>query len=315
MSWQGKEVQAMSTSAVVVNGSLIYILAIAVLCFILILFFMVYFLVRYRHARNPVPEEIPGNPILETIWVVVPTIIMLTMFYYGLTGFNFLRRSPANSLNVKVHSRQWSWLFEYENGKKSPDLVIPLGRNIRCELTSDDVIHGFYIPAFRIQQDALPGFKTAVWFNSTATGTYDILCSQYCGLHHSAMLAKLVVVTPDDFDEWLAGKSPALPGRAQKRGMPAGYDLFTQRGCLSCHSIEGVPMTGPPLNGIFGRKVRVITDGKLREITADEEYLMKHIMEPGKDVAEGYPNIMPSGTNVMSKQEISEVVKYLESLK
>ncbi len=305
----------MSTSTVVVNGSLIYILSFTILFFILIIFFMIYFLVRYRESRNPVPEEIPGNPMLETLWVVIPTLLLLTMFYYGLTGFNFLRMSPAGSMEIKVHSRQWTWLFEYSNGKKSPDLVIPLGKNVKCELTSDDVIHGFYIPAYRIQQDALPGMKTMVWFNATTIGTYDIMCSQYCGLHHSSMLAKLIVVSPEDYEAWLSGKQLKFPGKVMKSGMPAGYTLITERGCLSCHSLEGVRMTGPPLNGLFGKNERVSTAGQLRVIKADEDYIRRSITDPGADVVEGYPNIMPSGTNVMSMQEISRVVDYLKTLK
>ncbi len=305
----------MSTSAVEVNGALIYILAISLLMFFLIVFFMVYFLVRYRRSRNPVPEELHGDVFLETVWVIVPMLIMLSMFYYGMTGFVFLRNPPANSINVKVHARQWSWLFEYANGTKSPDLVIPLGKNIRCELSSDDVIHGFYIPAFRIQQDALPGFKTEAWFNATVPGTYDILCSQYCGLKHSDMLAKLVVVSSDQFDTWLAGGKISYPGKSQPSGMPPGYMLIRERGCLSCHSLEGVTMSGPPLNGLYGSQVKVVTGGVERVLTADDEYIEKHIITPGVDVVEGFPNIMPSGRNELSDKEIDEIIKYLKTLK
>jgi len=147
----------MATSTGIVDGALIYILALSVLLLFLIIFFMIYFLVRYRKSRNPVPSELPQSALLEVLWVVVPTLLVTTMFVYGLTGFRFLRSAPAGSLSVKVHARQWSWLFEYDDGRKSPDLIVPLGQNVRCELTSADVIHGFYIPAFRIQQVHGPG--------------------------------------------------------------------------------------------------------------------------------------------------------------
>jgi len=166
----------MATSTSVVNGALYYIVALSFLLFFLIVFFMIYFLIRYRKSRNPVPTEIPGNWKIEMIWVVVPTLIVMTMFLYGLTGFKFLRSVPGDSIPITVNARQWSWLFEYQNGKKSPDLVVPLGKDIRCDLVSADVIHGFYVPAFRIQMDTFPGIKTHVWFKATTAGSYDILC-------------------------------------------------------------------------------------------------------------------------------------------
>ena len=140
----------MATSTAVVDGAMIYILALSALLFFLIVFFMVYFTVRFRKTRNPIPVELPGNSWIETAWVVIPTILALTMFLYGLTGFQFLRTAPSDSMVVTVHARQWSWLFEYANGKKSSDLIVPLGRNVKCELVSADVIHGFYVPAFHI---------------------------------------------------------------------------------------------------------------------------------------------------------------------
>jgi cytochrome c oxidase subunit 2 len=283
--------------------------------FFLIVFFMAYFLVRYRSSRNPVPEELHGDILMEAAWVIIPTLIMLTMFYYGLTGFTYLRSSPSNSMTVKVHARQWSWLFEYDNGTRSPDLIVPINKNIRCELSSDDVIHGFYVPAFRIQQDTLPGLKTEAWFNASVPGTYDILCSQYCGLKHSQMLAKLIVVSQEKFDTWLAGGKISLTGKTQEEGMPPGYNLLRERGCISCHSLEGVTMTGPPLNGIYGKNETVVTAGVTRVIVVDDAYLEKHIINPGADVVEGFPNIMPSGRGVLSDAEIDDIIKYLKNLK
>jgi cytochrome c oxidase subunit 2 len=303
-----------ATSTGVVDGALIYILALSVLLLFLIMFFMVYFLVRYRQSRNPVPSELPANGLLEAIWVIVPTLLVTTMFIYGLTGFRFLREAPAGSTVVKVHARQWSWLFEYENGKKSPDLIAPLGRNIRCELISDDVIHGFYVPAFRIQQDAVPGLKTEVWFNATTPGSYYILCSQYCGRKHSAMIAKLIVVPPDQFDAWMRGKNITFTG-AEWKDMPAGERLLFERGCMSCHSLEGAAMVGPSFKGFFGSTVTVRTDGKVRSVVADSAYIYKSIITPGADVVDGFPNTMPSGRDVVSDEEIAQIVKYLKTLK
>jgi cytochrome c oxidase subunit 2 len=197
----------MATSTAVVNQALIYILAFSVLLFLLIVFFMVFFVVRYRHSRNPIPSEFKkGTIFLEAAWIAAALILVLSMFVYGLTGFYFLRSVPRDSIAVKVNARQWSWLFEYENRRKSPNLVVPLGKNVRCDLSSADVIYGFYIPAFRIQMDALPGIKTQVWFKTTVVGTYDILCTQYCGLRHSDMTAKVYVVNEEQFNEWVINR-------------------------------------------------------------------------------------------------------------
>ncbi len=305
----------MSTSTSVVNGALIYILAFSVLFLFLIVFFMIYFAIRYRKSRNPVPVEVRSSNILEAIWVIVPTLLALTMFLYGLTGFRFLRSTPADSILVKVHARQWSWLFEYNNGKKSPDLVVPLGKDVRCDLTSDDVIHGFYVPAFRIQQDVVPGIKTQAWFNAVTTGSYDILCSQYCGLRHSDMRALLIVVPPDQFDSWLKGGNISLPGKVQTASMPDEQKLLIERGCMSCHSIDGSRMSGPTFLNLYGSKVRVRTAGKERTITADSNYIKESIINPGADIVDGYPNIMPPGKDILSDKEINEIIEYLKKLK
>jgi cytochrome c oxidase subunit 2 len=304
----------MATSTGIVDGALIYILALCVLLLFLIVFFMIYFLVRYRKTRNPVPSELPPSRLLEALWVAVPTLLVTTMFMYGLTGFRFLRSAPAGSLSVKVHARQWSWLFEYDNGKKSADLIVPLGRNVRCELISADVIHGFYVPAFHIQQDAVPGLKTFAWFNATTMGSYYILCSQYCGRKHSAMIAKLIVVPPDQFEAWRQGKKIQFTG-ASYMNLPAGERLLFERGCISCHSLEGNPMVGPTFKGLFGSKVIVSSAGIVHTIVADSAYIHTSIVDPGADVVSGFPNTMPQAKDILSEAEIAEIVNYLKGLK
>jgi cytochrome c oxidase subunit 2 len=304
----------MATSTGIVDGALIYILVLSALLFFLIVFFMVFFLVRYRASRNPVPTELPPNNLVEIAWVIVPTLIALTMFYYGLTGFTFLRATPQGSLFVKVHARQWSWLFEYQNGKRSPDLVVPLGRNVKCELIAADVIHGFYVPAFRIQQDAVPGMSTSVWFNATALGSHYILCSQYCGRKHSAMIARLIVVPPGQFDDWMKGK-PISFGGDQYLKMPVGERLLFERGCISCHSLEGNPMVGPTLKSLYGSQVVVSSAGVTHTVFADSAYIFKSIADPRADVVSGFPNTMPPSKDVLSEQEIPQIIGFLKGLK
>ena len=305
----------MATSTAVVDGALIYILVFCAILFFLIVFFMIYFAVRYRRSRNPVPCEVSPNPLLEFAWTLLPALLATTMFIYGLTGFTFLRETTKGSMRVKVHARQWTWLFEYENGKKSPDLIVPVGRNVRCELIAADVIHGFYVPAYRLQQDAVPGIKTEVWFNATAPGNNYILCSQYCGQKHSAMLAKLIAVPSEKFDAWLSGKNVSLDGTMRDLAMPKGQSLLFERGCISCHSIDGAAMVGPTFRGFYGSTVTVRSAGRTKKILADADYIRSSIITPGADVADGFPNTMPSGRDVLSDREVDEIVNYLKTIK
>ncbi len=304
----------MAVSTFVVDSGFIYILVFLFLLLFLIVFLMVYFIVRYRRSRNPVPADISGNTFLEILWVVIPTIIVMTMFVYGLQGYIFLRSAPADSMHVKVISRQWSWLFQYDNGTSSSQLVAPLGKNVRLELVSEDVIHGFFVPAFRIKQDAVPGMTTTAWFNATVAGSYDILCTQYCGVGHSAMLAKLIVVPPDQFAQWYAGEKTAA-GLAPPSATPVGEELLRQKGCLACHSLDGSKMVGPTFKGLYGNGVRVLAAGKPRTVMADDDYLESSILDPGADVVVGYPNLMPSGRGKVTDKEMDDIIQYLQTLK
>jgi cytochrome c oxidase subunit 2 len=305
----------MGATTAVVDRAFIYIAAFAFLLLFAILFLMVYFLVRYRRSRNPQPADISGNALLEVLWIVVPTLLVLSMFYYGLTGFRFLLRAPADSLHVKVISRQWSWQFIYDNGVQSTDLVVPLGRNVRVELSSEDVIHSFFVPAMRIKQDAVPGMKTQAWFRASEAGTFDILCAEYCGQRHSAMLARLNVVPEDQFAKWYAGEPVQIAGLGQSTAEPKGAALLEQKGCLSCHSLDGSPLVGPTFKGLPGKTEQVLTNGKRRTITAEESYIRTSILDSHADIVVGYQDVMPLEKGLLSDQEVEEMVKFLEQLK
>jgi cytochrome c oxidase subunit 2 len=173
---------------------------------------MIYFLVRYRRSINPHPSNIHGNWILELVWIGVATVLALAIFAYGLTSFNFLRAVPADSIPIHVTTRQWSWLFTYENGRKSTDLVVPQGKDVALTMETLDVIHGFFIPAYRVKQDIVPGMKNRLWLKAEREGTADIFCTQYCGREHSKMLATVYVIAPDLYQKWYDGEDVDIPG-------------------------------------------------------------------------------------------------------
>jgi cytochrome c oxidase subunit 2 len=293
----------------VVDNVFLYILFICVFLLGLITFLMVYFVIRYRREKHPKSVDIEGSTWLEVTWTVIPTLIVLTMFYYGLTGFEFLKKVPEGAMVVKVLARQWSWLFEYENGAKDTELRVPLGKPVKLLLTSQDVIHGFYVPAFRIKQDAVPGMTNYLWFQPTEVGTFDVLCSQYCGLEHAHMLTKIAVLPQEEFKKWYQAKKQEVA----LKGPLIGSKLYQEKGCFACHSTDGTPRVGPSFKGLFGKTERVLTAGKERSVLVDEAYIRKYILEPNIDVIEGFQPIMPKVS--LTEDELNALVEFIKSLK
>jgi cytochrome c oxidase subunit II len=185
-----------------VDTTFFIIVGISVFFLLLITICMVYFVIKYNKKRNPSPSNITGNTKLEILWTVVPTLLALGMFFSGYAGFKNMRNAPENSFTIKVIGRMWVWSFEYDNGKKSDTLYVPLSKPIKMEITSTDVNHSFYVPSFRVKEDAIPGRKNYLWFQPTAIGSYNIECAEYCGLSHSAMYSKVVVMPDTDFEKW-----------------------------------------------------------------------------------------------------------------
>jgi len=208
-----------------------------------------------------------------------------------------------------VIARQWSWLFQYENGAQDPQLRVPVGKPVKLLLTSQDVIHGFYAPAFRIKQDVVPGMTNYLWFQPTEVGTFDIMCSQYCGLEHSHMLTKLLVLPHDEFTKWYEGQKKA----AAVKVASLGPQLYQEKGCVGCHSIDGSPRVGPSFKGLFGKSEKVMAAGKQQTVVADEAFIRKFILEPNVVHIEGFPPIMPKIG--LTDEELASLVDYIKSLK
>lgn len=300
---------ATGLSGKIVNEVFLFIFVICVFLLGLITFLMIYFVIRYRRERHPQPDEIEGSTRLEIIWTVVPILLVLTMFYAGLTGFQFLRKVPEGAMVVKVIARQWSWIFRYDNGIEDPELRVPVGKPVKLLLTSQDVIHGFYAPAFRIKQDAVPGMTTYLWFQPTEVGAFDVMCSQYCGLEHSHMLTKLLVLPEADFTKWYQGKKEQLATKVPLRGV----QLYADKGCVACHSIDGSLRVGPSFKALIGKTETVLRNGQEQTVVVDEAYVRNYILHPNADVIKGFQPIMPLVE--MNEDEINAIVGYLKELK
>jgi cytochrome c oxidase subunit 2 len=310
-----------SISAQKSDAVFLFVFALAVVLLVATTAVMIWFVVRYDRRRHPQAAQIEGNTLLEVVWTLVPAALFVGIFYYGWTNFDYMRRPPRDSLEVRVTGRQWNWSYLYPNGKQTTVLFAPLNRPLKLDVVSTDVVHGFFVPAFRLKMDAVPGRTNSTWFQATRTGSYDVLCTVICGVDHSAMLSKVVVVPEEDFRAWYFGgedaPEPAPPAEVTPAPVMAdehiGLTLMRTKGCLTCHSVDGTPMVGPTLKGILGRREEVVADGTTRTVAVDEQRIRSVIRQPGREVVKGYPASMP--VIPMEDEELEQVVQYLKYLK
>lgn len=295
-----------SNLAAGVDRAFIFIFAISFIFLIGITAVMIYILIHFSRKRNKNPQQFSGNVPLEIIWTVVPLIIVLFMFYYGWVAFAPMRKVPENSMAVKVIGRMWSWSFDYGNGKISSELVVPLEKNVKLNLFSEDVNHGLFIPAFRVKEDVIPGYDNYLWFRPIAKGSYDIYCTEYCGLAHSAMVAKVVVVDSLDFKKWLADLkvvSNDHPGMA----------VLKANACITCHSLDGTKIIGPSFKDMFGAKRTVLTDQGEKEVEVNADYIKRAIVDPNVEIVKGYnKGLMQSYKDVLKGEDIDKIVDYFK---
>jgi len=295
-----------SNTAGKVETAFIFIVVCCIVLLAIVTVTMVVFLIRYNRSRHAKPEPVKENMALEIIWTVIPTILVIFMFYFGWVDFDYIRNPPKDAMAIDVTARQWSWLFQYTNGKQSDALYVPRGKPVRLALRSADVIHSLFIPAFRIKEDCVPGMKTHLWFIADETGSYDLFCTEYCGLGHSHMRSKVNVLTPEDFAKWLNAAEDKTPAAL-------GPKILQAKGCLGCHSLDGAVKVGPTFKNLLGRKQLVMIAGAEKEMVVDAAYIEKHILEPKAATVKGYPDIMPKIP--MTDSELKTISAYLETLK
>jgi cytochrome c oxidase subunit 2 len=288
-----------------VDRTFLFIFGVSVVILLGVTAAMVWFVYRYSRKRNPIPADFDGNLTAEILWTVLPTLLVLGMFFSGWSSYRALRDVPEGAMEVKVTARMWSWGFEYATGKKSNVLWAPVGEPVKLSMVSTDVIHGFAAPAFRIKQDVVPGMTTYAWFKADEPGDYDVFCTVYCGLQHAKMLTTIKAVPRAEFDAWLAAGAVAAGG--------PGKDLLDAKGCLGCHSLDGAPGAGPTLQGIFGHTVTVITpDGQEYTTKIDRTYLRDSILGPDPGVVKGFEPIMPEYAGQLTPEEVEQMLDFLE---
>jgi len=287
-----------------VDFAFIFIYSISVVMLIGITIAIIYFLIKYNKKKNPEPADIKGNFIAEMLWTVIPTIIVMGMFYVGWSSYVALRNVPAGAIEIDVEARMWSWKFTYPGGVTDSELYVPLNKPVKLNITSKDVIHSFYVPAFRIKVDAVPGITTYATFNPTKKGDFDILCAEYCGVRHAYMLSKVHVVDEDEYAAFLEGGS--------KKEVAESLEILLDKyGCADCHSLDGSVLVGPSLKDIHNRKTVVIVDGKEKEVIVDENYLKDAIIYPEKEIVKGFDNIMPSYKDEIPEEDLKLMIDLL----
>jgi cytochrome c oxidase subunit 2 len=286
----------------------------SIILFVGIILVTTYFVWKYRRREGYVQSSAPHmthNTLLELAWTVPPLILCMFIFYWGFQGFLNMSVAPKGGEEIHVVARKWMWQFEYKNGTKSlSELVVPVDTPVNLVMSSEDVIHSFYVPNFRLKRDVLPNRYTKVWFNATREGTFQIFCAEFCGDGHSQMLGSVRVVSAADYQKWLAdgGSSGGDDLPPEKRG----ETLYQSKGCVACHSTDGSPKSGPSWKGLYGSTRQFVGGGSA---TADDNYLRESIEKPQAHVVNGFAPVMPSFAGLLNEKDIAGIIAYIKTLK
>jgi cytochrome c oxidase subunit 2 len=301
---------ANSTTASEVDALFYFILTGAVYLFFLLTFVSLYFVWRFRRTgRQHLTSGIAHNTTIETIWTVIPTVLVFIIFIWGFRSYMNITVVPKDALEIKVTAQKWFWNFEHPDGTSSNELVVPAGRAVQMVMHSRDVIHGFYVPDFRVKQDVLPNRYTVAWFQTLDVGEHNLFCSSYCGDKHSGMITKVKVVSQYNYDRWLEANNK--PGAGMSMAA-FGEKIYNSRGCASCHSVDGSANNGPTWKGLYG-SMQPLSDGT--KIKADENYIRESILEPNAKIVQGFQPIMPTYQGLLKDVQIDALIAYMKTLK
>ena len=268
----------------------------------------VYFAIKYRR-RSPgeIPPKTATSYALEAAWIGIPFLICLVIFFWGASLYFSLYSAPKETMEIYVTAKQWMWRFQHVGGQREiNELHVPLGSRVKLTMTSEDVIHSFFVPAFRVKADVLPGQGRyrVVWFEPTKPGRYHLFCAEYCGMNHSGMIGWVEVMRPEEFQAWLS------TGGAEGSMASSGQKLFQQLPCATCHKTDGTGRC-PVLEGLFGKQV-LLQDGRI--VTADESYIRESILDPKAKIVASYEPVMPNFTGLLSEEQIAQLITYIKSI-
>lgn len=295
-----------STVATQVDLNLLVLLALTAFFVLLISGLIIFFAVRYRRGSDADRSHAPtGNVKLEFAWMIIPFLLGLPIFVWSASAFFEHSQTPDNALEIHVVAKQWMWKIQHPDGQREIDqLHVPMGQPVELLMISQDVIHSFWVPDFRLKQDVLPGRYTTLWFEATQEGNFPLRCAEYCGTGHSRMVGEVIVMKPTDYQQWLSGRATGASLAAE------GEQLFANLGCSSCHQTDDTGR-GPSLVGVFGHQV-LLANGQT--ILADESYVRESILEPSAKIVATYQDIMPPFEGQVSEEELLSLISYVKSL-
>ncbi len=299
--------EAASTIAGRVDTLYFFLVAVSLFFFLLITVLLTVFAIKYRRRHGDErPKQVHGSLGLELLWSIIPFALSMVMFGWGAVLYFDIYTPPPDAMNIYVVGKQWMWKIQHPEGNREiNELHVPAGVPVRLIMTSEDVIHSFYIPAFRVKMDVLPGRYTSVWFEATKPGEYHLFCAEYCGTKHSEMIGTVYVMEQMDYQDWLAGATAAPQTMAE-----AGQELYNQLGCGTCHEqVDGA--RGPSLHGLYGNPVQLMT-GEI--VVADDDYIRRSILEPAAEITAGFAPIMPTYRGQVDEEEILQLIAYIRSL-
>lgn len=302
-----------STVAPMVDAVFDFIYWLSVVFFVGIVAAMLFFAFRYRRRKegDHAESQVSHNTPIEIVWTVIPLLLACYIFWIGFKGYIDLRTPPANSYQVSVRAQTWTWEFTYPSGAFTDTLRVPVDTPVELTMTSEDLLHSFFVPEFRIKMDVVPGKYTKAWFQAVEPGTYNVFCTEYCGTGHSDMITAVEVLPAGEFQVWLEKASNPYPDDLYPTPAAKGERAYQLRGCTQCHSVDGTAGIGPSLQGAWGKQ-ETMTDGST--ITVDENYIRESLLDPQAKIVGGYEGVMPTYQGRLSDQEITFIIAFIKSL-
>jgi len=299
-----------------VDLAFMVILGISIFFLIGLTILMIVFIYKYRKDKHPKAVQNEGSTKLEVIWTAIPLVLVLVMFYFGWMGWRPMKNPPDEAMHVKTIARMWDFKFQYENGKITDTLYVPINEPVILDLVALDVLHALYIPAFRVKEDMVPGQEKVMWFIPGTEGEFDLFCTEYCGLEHSYMFTSVKVMPKVEFEAWIADTTAVATVVDSETSLAdQGLGILRRNGCNACHSMDGSKLVGPSYLGGWGYSRTVMTGREEREVTIDSEYIKKSIFEPNADVVKGYnKGLMLSYEGMVSEEEVDLIIEYLKAL-
>ena len=302
--------QQASTIAAEVDSLFYFVLYWVVFFFVLVLLVTFYFSWKYKSRKKGLTSSLDHNTTLEVIWTIIPLILTLVVCFWGAETYLKMNIVPYGAMEVNVTAQKWSWNFTYKEGFSNPkELVIPVNKPVKLLMQSQDVLHSFYVPDFRVKIDVIPNRYMMLWFEPTKIGEYDIFCAEYCGKSHSEMLGKVRVLSQSDYEKWI------ITANVVDESIPLvdlGKMIYKKNACYTCHSTDGSKVIGPSFKGVWETTMEH-TDGSTAVV--DENYILESIIEPQKKIVNGYQGVMPSYKGILRDREIQGMIEYIKSLK